>query len=1165
MKCFKCGVEGHMLRDCPYRQPKSDEHEASGGRRVGNMALEEQKGETTTARQKEIEELRRRLQQAELSEAIQTVGDAGALNVVQSVDGGETPRLGPTVWTPIQVNGFTTDALVDTGSPATIVSLKFILEVLRRERTQGQTNQQWQDATRKKFTDPDVTLKSYGGFQLHFMAQIELLLTRGNYQAKVTALVRKDAPNDLLIGTDVQPKLGFALLVKEEDGGAIDLFSGQEASLCGSPPSQISPSECVVPGPRYQDQIVTSVTQPQDETVITPDQCPSQTLPVISPDDSQSSPMTFAYCGETDDRGVSQMVPEVRLLQAVRIPAGHQKLVRAGIDGSVGGEALLLTPGELGQTLRLADGVVQIDDDQFVTLVVENHGAEKTHLKKGTQLGTLAPVDILTVMDGKRKPEDLTAVVDAGADGNREGAISSLTSSPTDNAQNEGAAEETKDCLQVTKTQSVAEPNSVGGARNSAQVRFVECDPPSDARVADLFSQLDWNISHLTDEEQRSLKSLLASYSDVFALNPSELGTTQLVTHFIDTGSSPPVKQQVRRTPFALREKVDQLVEEMLDLGVIEASESPWASPIVLVQKKNGEMRFCVDYRKLNRITKLDEFPLPRIDDTLDQLTGSRHFSTLDLASGYWQIAMDSESKEKTAFTTYSGLFQFRKMPFGLVNAPATFQRLMEVVLAGLARKVCVVYLDDILVFGRTLTEHNANLGRVLERIRMAGLRLKPRKCHFALEEVEYLHLVSTDGVRTDPKKLRAVEEFPIPPDLKTLRSFLGLASYYRKFVPGFAKVAGPLHALTRKDVPFLWTSECQSAFVKLKALLTSAPVLAYPDFSEPFVLETDASGAGLGAVLAQRQEDNSIKPIAYASRSLQPHEKNYGITELEGLGVVWAVKHFRPYLYGHTCDVYTDHAALTSLLNTPQPSGKLARWGMAIQELDLHMHHRSGKTNANADALSRSPLFVGKDLSSPDTEGVIAAVEVEADLPACQRQDQNLAAIIHYLETGILPSDERLARSIALSASQYVLEDDVLYRVEQDSTLRVIPPTDQRERLFWEAHRGVFDAHLSDVKVHSELRRHYWWDGMRRDITAWTRGCVACNSHALGRAVHPPLTPIPVGGPFDRIGVDVIQYPRSRLGNQYAVVFVDYLTKWPEVYAVPDQTAATIANLLVQ
>ena len=400
---------------------------------------------------------------------------------------------------------------------------------------------------------------------------------------------------------------------------------------------------------------------------------------------------------------------------------------------------------------------------------------------------------------------------------------------------------------------------------------------------------------------------------------------------------------------------------------------------------------------------------------------------------------------------------------------------------------------------------------------------------------------------------------------MSRLRSFLGLASYYRRFVPNFAKVAGSLHALTKKEAPFLWTPQCQLAFTSLKKLLTSAPVLSFPHFEKPFILETDASGAGLGAVLAQKQDDDSIRPIAYASRSLQAHERNYGITELEGLGVVWAVKHFRPYLYGHSCEVYTDHSALTSLLNTPQHSGKLVRWGMAIQELDITIHHRSGRSIANADALSRSPLPAKEKSSASVTEGVVAAITPEEeDLAMLQRQDEELAAIISYLETGMLPEDGKLSRSLTLSESQYVVQDRVLYRVEADSTLRVIPPASKRERLFQEAHQGVFGAHLSDVKVHSELRRHYWWTGMRGYVTRWTRGCLVCATHSTGRAVRPPLTPIPVAGPFDRVGVDVIQFPRSHHGNQYAVVFVDYLTKWPEVFAVPDQTAATIAKLLV-
>ena len=388
---------------------------------------------------------------------------------------------------------------------------------------------------------------------------------------------------------------------------------------------------------------------------------------------------------------------------------------------------------------------------------------------------------------------------------------------------------------------------------------------------------------------------------------------------------------------------------------------------------------------------------------------------------------MEPYSQEKTAFITSSGLYEFKKMPFGLVNAPATFQRFMELVLAGLARDVCHVYLDDVLVFGKTLEEHNHHLGQVFERIRQAGLRLKPKKCRIAQTSVEYLgHVVSADGVQTDPKKLSAVEQFPTPTEVKSLRSFLGLASYYRRFVPGFSSVAGPLYALTKKDVSFVWSSECQKAFAKLKELLVSSPVLRFPDFKQPFILETDASGSGLGAVLAQKEPDGTVHPIAYANRSLQKHERIYGITELEGLGVVWAAKHLRPYLYGNKCTMYTDHEVLKSLLNTPQPSGKLARWGMALQELDLTILHRSGKKNLNADALSRFPLPSSTD---PHSTGELVAALAESNvkstgdsLATLQRRDEELVPIITYLETGVLPAHNQVGKRIASTPSKMEL-----------------------------------------------------------------------------------------------------------------------------------------------
>ena len=474
---------------------------------------------------------------------------------------------------------------------------------------------------------------------------------------------------------------------------------------------------------------------------------------------------------------------------------------------------------------------------------------------------------------------------------------------------------------------------------------------------------------------------------------------------------------------------------------------------------------------------------------------------------------MDPASKEKTAFVTQGGLFEFEVMPFGLCNALATFQRLMSTVLVGLVPETCLVYIDDIIVMGRSFEEHLTNLGKVLQRLREAGLKLKPQKCYFLKDRVEYLgHIVSAEGVGVDPRKTQAVREFPQPLNLKALRSLLGLASYYRRFIPKFSSVAAPLHALTRKNTQFVWTPTCQQAFDHLKQLMTDAPVLAYPDFEQPFLLETDASGTGLGAVLAQRQEEGSVRPVAYASRTLQNHEKNYGVTELEGLGVVWATKHFRPYLYGHPCDVYTDHEVLKALLNTPQPSGKLARWGLALQELDLTIHYRPGKKNANADALSRSPLLpAGDEPPVAYPFGIIGALApVTTDpvdpTPTLQQQQRSdpVLAVIRFLEDGDLPIDEKRARELALTKSQYSILEGVLYHIEPDKTLRIIPAECQRRGLFEEVHAGKFGGHLRDAKISGELSRHYWWAGMRGDVLHWCRACLTCASRRVGRAANP-------------------------------------------------------------
>ena len=353
-------------------------------------------------------------------------------------------------------------------------------------------------------------------------------------------------------------------------------------------------------------------------------------------------------------------------------------------------------------------------------------------------------------------------------------------------------------------------------------------------------------------------------------------------------------------------------VQQMLASYVIRPSNSPWASLVILVRKKDGSLRFCIDFRQHNEATVKDAHPLPRIDDLLDALHGARWFSTLDLKSGDWQVSITERDKAKTAFRTSSGqLYEFNQVPFSLCNAPATFSRLMDCVLSGLHWETCLFYLDDIIVFSSTWEEPLARLRQVFERLRHANLKLGGEKCTFAAKEVSYLgHRVTEEGLLTDSSLLAAILEIPPPKTATEVRSFLGLAGYYRRYVKNFAAITGPLHALTRKDAVFHWSAECQTAFDQLKTLLTTSPITAFPDFSQAFRLYTDASTAGLSAILAQVR-DGKERIICCASRALNQAEKAYPATKLEFLAIVWAVAKFRPYLMAMPFEVSTNHYAL--------------------------------------------------------------------------------------------------------------------------------------------------------------------------------------------------------------------------------------------------------------
>lgn len=465
-----------------------------------------------------------------------------------------------------------------------------------------------------------------------------------------------------------------------------------------------------------------------------------------------------------------------------------------------------------------------------------------------------------------------------------------------------------------------------------------------------------FRLDHLNSEEKAKLITLLKEFQDLQYKKGDQLTFTNNVKHTIRTSHNDPVYRKPYGYAPGLDTEVENQIKEMLDQGIIRESNSPYCSPIVVVPKKpdisgQKKYRIAIDYRNLNEITIADKYPIPNMDEILSKLGGCNYFTTIDLIKGFHQIEMDPESIPKTAFTTKTGHYEYTRMPFGLKNAPATFQRCMNDVLRPLLNKICMVYLDDIIVFSASLEEHLQSLRAVFQALSNANLKLQLDKCEFLKHDTYFLgHMVSPEGIRPNPEKLRAIENYPLPTKPKEIKSFLGLTGFYRKFIPHFAQIAKPLTTCLKKDKKVdSKNPEYIEAFKRLKLLISNDPILRSPDFKKKFVLTTDASNVALGAVLSQDGH-----PISYISRTLNDHETNYSTIEKELLAIVWATKTFRHYLLGRHFEIASDHQPLCWLHKMKEPNAKLTRWKFRLAEYDFDIKYVKGKENHVADALSR-------------------------------------------------------------------------------------------------------------------------------------------------------------------------------------------------------------------
>jgi len=687
-------------------------------------------------------------------------------------------------------------------------------------------------------------------------------------------------------------------------------------------------------------------------------------------------------------------------------------------------------------------------------------------------------------------------------------------------------------------------------------------------------SQLvDLENTDLTAAEKSKLWKVLDDYQDLIGESVSELGRTNVITHVIETEAEvAPIRSKPYHIPVGVRAEVRKQLDELLQRGLIGYGSGAWSSPMVLVRKKDGSYRFCIDYRKLNKVTVQQTMAVTGIDDVKEIMHGKKYFSSLDLCSGYFQVPLHEDSREKSGFSTPFGPMQWNVLPMGLSTSPATFQRLAVAIMCDIiAQGQGVVYLDDWILCSETFSDHLRLIRKLFNRLRHANLRYRLSKSSFCQRQVLYLgHIVSEKGIQVAPHNVEKIRAMDYPKTKKQVRRLLGLFGFYRSYVEGYSRIATPLTALTREDTPFQWTLECQNAVDTLKERITTAPVLIFPNWSEEFILTTDASGTAVAGVLAQRREGKEL-PIAFYSKSLSKAERKWPATELELYAIYCSVKHFRPYLMNNPFQLYTDSKSCVWIFNKPDLAPRLARWALALQEYTFTCTHKAGAQNVVADALSRATYGAQVNVVYTESAEVPPTPmgETESFMRKAQLADFYMGPIIHYLEHQQFPADatRREQRIIQQRSKEFVIVRGVLYRISEEGRLLMAVPVASRRELLYASHESLMSMHPGVTKTLLKLREYYWFPKMRTTVEAHIRECGSCQTRKNPKIpLRVPLRNQYANEPWEIVSID-FQGPltESDEGFRHILVLTDFFSKWTEITPTKDQLATTVAQIYVE